>query len=276
MPPKGSKKTDPSKNSHVTSKASQQAPTVSSEPESESKDEARPGNKVTRMLEKMSSTFASRFDKIDAQFIQVLKENEVLRESLVKKDKEIANLKDTINNIDLSHRSASIRILGLPISNDTTPMEIINTAYNLLIKPILTGAMEKGEIPAVPPALAIIEFAYSMPAKNNQPCPIVLTLHSRLYRSLIFKYRREFAPTFSENNKIKTKFPFSEDLTPATFHQYRAFLEDERVQSVWTINGQIRFRLPDNDYVFKIRSLADTVDLVTNRSPSSSSKISDR
>ena len=257
MPPKNSKKPDKPK------------PTVvSSESENESEDGARPGNKVTRMLEKMSSTFSSRFDKIDAQFQQVLKENEALRVSLAKKDKEIASLRDTININELSNKATSIRILGLPISKDSTTMEIINTAYNSLINPILIGAAEKGEIASVPPALALIEFAYSMPAKANQPCPVVLTFHSRYFRSLIFKHRREYAPTITDNGKVKTKFPFFEDLSSASFLQYRAILEDERVQSIWTINGQIRFRLTDNEFVFKIKSLSDTVTSITSKSSS--------
>jgi hypothetical protein len=99
-----------------------------------------------------------------------------------------------------------------------------------------------------------------VPNKKNDKCPVVLAFHSRLFRSLLFKYRKEAAPTTNTEGKIKPTHPFFEDLTTATFSLYRSFHSSPDVQSVWSMNGQIRFRMKDSEFVHKVQSLSDTVD----------------
>ena len=58
-------------------------------------------------------------------------------------------------------------------------------------------------------------------------------------------------------------FPFYEDLTRATFKQLQAIKATEGVAAVWSVGGVIKFRLNDNDSIYKVNSLFDTVDSLT-------------
>jgi hypothetical protein len=56
------------------------------------------------------------------------------------------------------------------------------------------------------------------------------------------------------------RYPFYEDLTRATFKQLKTIQADERVTSAWTVSGTVRFKLENNDRIFKVTSIYDTVD----------------
>ena len=56
------------------------------------------------------------------------------------------------------------------------------------------------------------------------------------------------------------KFPFFEDLTRATFKKLGDIKKLERVSSAWTVNGSIRFKIKDNDTIFKVSSINESVD----------------
>ena len=58
-------------------------------------------------------------------------------------------------------------------------------------------------------------------------------------------------------------YPFYEDLTRATFKQLQAIKAREDVSSAWTVSGVIRFKVKDSDTVYKVSSLWDTVDSLT-------------
>ena len=55
-------------------------------------------------------------------------------------------------------------------------------------------------------------------------------------------------------------FPFYEDLSRATFKQLKAIKESEEVVAAWTVGGSIRFRIKDDNSIYKVISLLDTVE----------------
>ena len=54
------------------------------------------------------------------------------------------------------------------------------------------------------------------------------------------------------------KYPFFEDLTRATFTKLTAIKQQEGVISAWTVNGSIRFKLKDNNTIFRVSKLQET------------------
>jgi hypothetical protein len=56
------------------------------------------------------------------------------------------------------------------------------------------------------------------------------------------------------------RLPFYEDLTRATFKQLKQIQADSRVTSAWTVSGTVRFKLENNDTIFRVSSIYDTVD----------------
>ena len=54
------------------------------------------------------------------------------------------------------------------------------------------------------------------------------------------------------------RFPFFEDLTKATFTKLSAIKQQEGVISAWTVNGSIRFKLKDNNYIYRVTKLQES------------------
>ena len=53
-------------------------------------------------------------------------------------------------------------------------------------------------------------------------------------------------------------FPFFEDLTKATFQKLTSIKQQTNVISAWTVNGSIRFKIKDNNTIFRVNSLQET------------------
>ena len=53
-------------------------------------------------------------------------------------------------------------------------------------------------------------------------------------------------------------YPFFEDLTRATFTKLSAIKQETSVSSAWTVNGSIRFKLKDNNTIYRVSKLQDT------------------
>ena len=58
-------------------------------------------------------------------------------------------------------------------------------------------------------------------------------------------------------------FPFFEDLTRATFKQLQSIKSTEGVVAVWSVSGIIKFKLADDEQIYKVSLLYDTVDSLT-------------
>jgi hypothetical protein len=197
----------------------------------------------------------------------VKKENEEMKQTIQNQADEIADLRNNINDREIHARSWSIRALNIPIpegqeSNNGAVMEAV---YKELVAPILEGVKSKGEITSVPPCHSLIEVAHILPGKSSKK-PIIIRFFSRYWRSLLFKYRKEFAPregpapAATPSRPAKMRFPFYEDLSRLTFKQLMDIQQHERVVSAWTVSGVIRFKVNNSDTVYKVSSIYDTVD----------------
>jgi hypothetical protein len=69
----------------------------------------------------------------------------------------------------------------------------MNAVYQELVAPILAGAVEAGEIASVPPCENLIEVAHILPGKGAKK-PIIVRFFSRYWRSLLFRFRKDYAP----------------------------------------------------------------------------------
>jgi hypothetical protein len=194
------------------------------------------------------------------------KENEQLKERVSQQADEIAELRNDINERELHARSWSIRVNNITIGagKETNNREVMLAIYNELVVPILTGAVELGEISAVPSCDNLIEIAHILPGKGAKK-PIIVRFFSRYWRSLLFRYRRDFAPREATGNGNgdrpgRMKYPFYEDLTRATFKQLKTIQSDSRVTAAWTVSGVVRFRIENDDNTYKVTSIYDTVD----------------
>jgi hypothetical protein len=210
---------------------------------------------------------------MDTAIHDLRKENTAFREEVAEvraackaKDKVISNLTEQVNRLDQAARSNTLRIVGLPITPTSSPADISNIVFRDVILPVVRAAKENDDLPPsmVPLQHLLIDTAFAIPAKKDKPIPVILKLTHSSTRNFIFRYKKAALPTIRDQvtNRERSKFSIYEDLTPATHAQLNSFSADQRVKSVWTYNGQIRFKKKDSDTVYRVKALSDTFDSV--------------
>ena len=204
-----------------------------------------------------------KIHEIDAAVKGLVQENAALRADLAAKDVKIKTLSDQLNRVDQAARSTSLRILGLPVTIQSSQADVIAVVHREILMPILDAAKKSGDIDAhadLPPHFLIVN-AFAIPAKNNATSsPVIVKLHSEYIRAMVFKHKKTALPTTLDlpSNRVRNKYSVFEDLAPATHAQFRSFVDDIRVKSAWSYGGQIRFKIQDSETVFKVKSLSDT------------------
>ena len=122
-------------------------------------------------------------------------------------------------------------------------------------------------------ARSVFVPTHILPGKGDGPKPVIARFYSRYWRNLVFRNRKEFSPretsnanaapsTSTRSNHVRTprmRFPFFEDLTKATFTKLSDIKQQEGVISAWTVNGSIRFKLKDNNTIFRVSKLQETL-----------------
>jgi len=229
-------------------------------------------NTIMAKLEAMTNQMTAHYSKIETLEAAVIGLRADLAASVqtnLKKDEIITRQQDQINTCEQSIRSSSLRILGLPLVKDAPASIILNTVFDLIVQPILEHAKLKGDLEGYPSRRFIIESAFCIPAKNPASCPVIVKLSSTFIRSLIFQYKNDVLPKSLDaiTKRNRHTFAIYEDLTSANFAHMRTLTEDPRTTSIWTYNGQIKFRTKDTDSIYRVRSLTDTVDSILKTRP---------
>ena len=225
------------------------------------------------MLSKLT-ILTEKVTEMEASLRAANSENEKLRTTLTNQADEIAQLKDSLNESEQYARSWSMRILNIQLQpgSESDTQLVMDTIYQQLLLPILEGAKESKEIHTIPSREALLETAHILPGKGSKK-PIIARFFSRYWRSIIFRFRKNYAPREespanntrrgAEKSSSRMLYPFYEDLTRATFKQLQAIKAREDVSSAWTVSGVIRLKVKDSDTVYKVSSLWDTVDSLT-------------
>jgi len=230
---------------------------------------------MSKKLDAMQTQLSklSKLDTLEDSVNQLLKENSALKEEvagisaeLKKKDEAIQQLTDQLNRCDQDARSKSLRIVGLPVNLNSTPEAIVDAVYDNIIQPVLLAAASKGEIRenAIPDKQFIIDNAFVIPTKKGASPPVIVKLASQFTRNIIFRYKKDVLPKslHPETHRERCKYAIFEDLSPGNHALLRSFLDDKRVKSAWSYNGQIKFKLLNSETIYRAKSLTDTVDTI--------------
>lgn len=221
---------------------------------------------------------------METKLNHLVSENTQLKASIKAKDNIIEELKagytrleERLNTQEQYNRSWSMRVLNIPLSADEekNPSAVLNKVYTLAFKPALQGAVEAGELLHLPSADELLEVAHVLPGKEGSNKPIIARFYNRYLRSVCLRYKREFATRTTRREGTAgsgggtesgragrggedrgwVAFPFFEDLTRANFAKMRSLAKDERVQSSWSVNGIIRYKLVDSTTIKKVTSI---------------------
>jgi hypothetical protein len=259
------------------------------------------GKKTVADLEEIILNMSSSLESITSKLLSMedllsksLEENKLLKAELAEKNKSIGDMSAKINQlefglnkVDQYQRSWSVRVTNIPLTTDeeADPFAVKKKVYELALRPILAGAHERGLIPAVPDADSFLEVAHVLPAKAGTNKPIITRFFNRNLRSICLRLRKDFATRTggsgrgggSESGRAgvgasvrgsgpdgrgRYAFPVYEDLTRANFNKMKELSLHEKVQSCWTINGQLKLKLVNSDTIHKVASVFEPTEQI--------------
>ena len=212
---------------------------------------------ITESVDNLRNQLSGRIDslvvtvkELSASIDSIKAEQRSIKTNQLKIEEDLVKLSSAINAREQHSRNSSIRIQGLQVSDETSkdPVATSEIIYSKLIYPILKLAQEDKIIKEVPSMLQTIEFSHTLPSRNpvspsdKKTYPIICRFHSRLIRSLIFKYKRDFLQGKTE---MKNVF-ISEDLTAVNFKKMMELKKDESILSAWSRGGKIFFKTKED------------------------------
>ena len=108
-------------------------------------------------------------------------ENAGLRKALEFKDSQINSLLLKTNSLEQYNRSWSIRVNGLAISSEEEKDSFLvkQKVYDNLLLPILTAAVDNGDLHSVPRVDDLLEAAHILPARDNKAKPVIARFFTR-------------------------------------------------------------------------------------------------
>jgi hypothetical protein len=114
----------------------------------------------------------NKINDIETSVRHLVTENATLKADLASRDVKIQQLTDHVNRLDQASRSTSLRILGLPVTTQSTTTEIIKAVYNEILLPILTSAKAEGDIDNIrQPTSSSSTHLPSLPRKTQPSQP---------------------------------------------------------------------------------------------------------
>jgi hypothetical protein len=217
-------------------------------------------------LEDLVKGYKVDLANINTKLDTLLSENAALKKLVADRDQEIEGLKLHVNELEQHNRSWSVRVLGLPLTTaeEKSSLLVREKVYDAVFRPILEGAVQEGDLQQVPSkANEVIEMAHPLRAKDGAIKPIIVRFFARETRSLIFRYKKAYAPKQADGpTKGRYRYSIFEDLTAITFAKMRALAADDREAASWTAHSQIRYRLVDDPTIRRVTNVLAPLDKI--------------
>lgn len=215
---------------------------------------------LATQLESSVSKINTRFDNLEQKLTDTINrlvdENKELKAANSRLEEEMLGMRNHLNNLEQYQRNSSVRInnLQIPDNISSDPYKVRNFVYNTVIEPVLRGAVDKGELSAVPSANDVLELAHVLPGPADKPKPIITRFKNRLDRATVLRLKKQFAPK-DPANKNRQRYPIYEDLTKDNFQLLMKLSRDDRIESAWSIKGQIKYKFKGFDTIHKVENV---------------------
>ena len=181
---------------------------------------------------------------------------------------ELRSVKHSLNLREQQLKSTQVRVFNFPVAADEET-SLSPRIYDRILKPLLAAAKAAGDLGSVPQVQNVVESCYRIlykeePAAGQPPPPIIIRFVNKQLKIAVLKQRRHAMPTPSEGEQKKgiKRFVIVEDLTPPAHKLLKALQDDERTDTVWSVNGQIHYSLPGKTGYKKVRSVFDHIDQI--------------
>ncbi len=99
--------------------------------------------------------------------------------------------------VERHQRSWSLRVLNVPLTTEEErdPQLTMAKVYSVLLQPILESARASGAISAVPSCKQLLKTAHVLLGRPGSSKPVIVRFAKRAYKSIFFRFRKNFAPT---------------------------------------------------------------------------------
>ena len=208
----------------------------------------------------------ARLDKLEKLLTEANEKVVKMEAEVISKNKIINELKTKANSLEQYNRQWSVRVLNVPLpeGDETDPIKVMHILFNTALLPIFHGALSNGIITSIPKCDEILETAHILPGPDGKPKPIIARFYSRNIRAMIFRLKRDHATkttnSTSSSSRSSIKFLIFEDLTKDTYSTLKGLADDARTGAVWTINGNIRYKLTGETEVRKVANIHDSIE----------------
>jgi hypothetical protein len=192
-----------------------------------------------------------------------------LESRVVTLEREVKSLKESANDRDQADKGRTVRLFGYPVTEEETASDGGKTfqskIYERILKPCLNNAKVSGDLPTVPQFTTAIDRMYRAGKSSpDHPAPIIIKFTSDIVRTAVLRHKKASipAPTPQEKAAGARRFVMVEDLTPANYRMMKQLQGRDEVSRVWSIDGKPRFVLKDNDKIFRVKSVFDSVESI--------------
>ena len=146
--------------------------------------------------------------------------------------------------------------------------------YNTIVKPVLAAARANKQLEALPSLANAVSEVYRVrvgapkqaipgqPVEPQLPPPLIIKFASAHVRMAFLKNKKTSLPppTAAERAAGITKYVAVEDLTAPTYKKLREMLDSDKVDKVWAADGRLRFTVPGNKNIRKVKSVYSSID----------------
>ena len=222
---------------------------------------------INRRLDKVD-LLGEQLNNIEESMRNISTEHANFKSTLASNQATISNIQSSQVSMDQYNRSWSVRVMELQLSaeDESNPFRLVETVYNKVFLPILTGALSDDIIPRIPTCEQLLERAHVLPAsKAGAIKPIICRFFNRDYKAVCFRLKKKYATKTADSGageRPRYAFPFYEDLSSAVFRKMKEMQADSRVDSCWSVNGQLRYRLTGTDTVKKVSRVLEPIDAI--------------
>ena len=95
------------------------------------------------------------------------------------------------------------------------------------------------------------------PPPPPPPAPVIIKFANPAIRLAFLRCKKEHTPAPLDSDKAAgtKKYTASEDLTGPTYKMFKAMVDSPLVDKVWTVDGRLRFTVPGDKSVKKVKSV---------------------
>ena len=223
--------------------------------------------KLNTLLKKMDEFSAVRVE-VEEMRVAV----STLMETVASQGREIMSLKEQANSRDQQLRSSSVRLYGFghAAEDATDPRALSKRVYDSVVKPVLAVAKANKMIDVLPQLANAITEVYRVRVFTTQelipglpppppppPAPVIIKFANPAIRLAFLRCKKEHTPAPLDSDKAAgtKKYTASEDLTGPTYKMFKAMVDSPLVDKVWTVDGRLRFTVPGDKSVKKVKSV---------------------